>query len=323
VRPDHGIRVPNTRNPQPATTFDPPPEIVWTDTAIRPIATTHDCRTRLHVLTMADGSGPFTDRTFMIDECSECGLGVTRPIPTEDTAHLLYEARQSADFQAEDSRLVWRLKEFAARKDVRGFCKGVEIRDGALMLDFGCGNGAFVAAMQEVFPRARVMGTDQHPAPPSVLRPEQYLPYGHLDELRGICSLILCRHVLEHTYDPVKLLSELRGLLEPGGVVALEVPSLESKVKSIFGRFWDGYNAPYHPLHFTRRSLRAAVETAGFSVIREGGAEMPKMGRSLRNVLGTKYGLGLFTVGMALQPLQVGIGLVTGTSVCLRIWGRN
>ena len=324
MRPDPVITTPDAGNPEPASaTHDSRPEIVWTNAAIRPIATTHDCRARLRELTVAQGSGAFADRTFAIDECCECGLGVTRPIPTEDTAYLLYQTRQSTDFQPGDSRLVWRLKAFAARRDVRAFCRGVEIRGDARMLDFGSGNGAFVEAMQDVFPRARVMGTDRHLSPPAAIRPGQYVSYRRLDELRGQCSFVLCRHVLEHAYDPAKMLGQVRDLLEPGGVVALEVPSLETKVKFIFGRFWDGYYVPYHPLHFTRRSLRVVVETAGFSVIREGNAEMPKMGRSLQNVLGTKYGLGLFAVGMALQPLQIGVGLVTGTSVCLRIWGRK
>jgi SAM-dependent methyltransferase len=298
--------------------------IVWTDFAIRPLANGHDCRVKRRKLAVARGSGPFRDRTFTISECAECGMGFTNPIPTEETSPLLYETRESVDFQPNDSGFVARLKAFAARKDARSFCRGVAIGRGDVLLDFGCGNGAFVHAMQQVHPDARALGSDRHPTPPGSLSTDQYVAHERLAELKGRCALVLCRHVLEHTYDPVALLEMLGGLLRPGGVLALEVPSLETKVKSLFGENWDGYYVPYHPLHFTRGSLRNVMEAAGLSVIREGSAEMPKMGRSIQNVLGSKsYGLGLFALGMALQPLQVGIGLVTGTSVCLRIWGRK
>jgi precorrin-6B methylase 2 len=296
--------------------------ILWMSKAIRPFASDHDCQTRLRVVATARGSGPFSKTKFTVSQCAQCTLGFTDPIPTEETSPLLYETRESIDFQPDDSPFVSTLKALAARRDVRAFCRDVAVENTDVMLDMGCGNGAFVLAMQQVFPRAEVIGADRQPTPPSLLTKEQYRTYERMEELEGRCAFVLCRHVLEHTYDPVRLLKNLRKVLQPGGVIAIEVPSLETKMKAIFGEYWDGYYVPYHPLHFTRRSLRTVVESAGLSVIREGGAEMPKIGRSLRNLLGSQYGPGLFTVGMVLHPFQVLIGLFSGTSVCLRIWAR-
>jgi SAM-dependent methyltransferase len=177
--------------------------------------------------------------------------------------------------------------------------------------------------MHEVFPNVQVIGSDLHTSPPPMLTTCNYVQYSRLSDMQNCFDLILCRHVLEHSYDPVGLVAQLASHLKPGGVLAVEVPSLETKVKSLFGKYWDGYYAPFHTVHFCRDSLAAILERAGLRVFRQGGAEMPKMGRSIQNVLGWEYNVALFAAGILLQPLQIGIGLLTGTSVCLRAWARK
>jgi SAM-dependent methyltransferase len=265
------------------------------------------------------GTGRYSDMKFTVNRCGICGLGFTEPIPTESTAHLLYETRESNDFQPNDSPLVARLKGIATRSDVRGFVKGLDLPEGPV-LDFGCGNAAFTTAMRDVFPTREAFGADLQNASPSALSTSNYLTYSALFAGSRRYAFIICRHVLEHSYDPVGLLSSLYDLLAPGGFLVLEVPSIETAVAKLFGKSWAGFYVPYHPIHFSSGSLRAAVEAAGFKAIREGGAEMPHMGRSIRNMAGCRYHLGLFIVGVLLHPMQVAVGIATNTSVCLRIW---
>jgi SAM-dependent methyltransferase len=267
------------------------------------------------------GSGPFSNQIFSIDECKTCGLGFTSPVPTEATSHLLYESRESNDFQPGDLWIIAKLKAMAARRDIRKVFRGIELGEGATVLDYGCGNGAFTRAVQEVYPGVASFGADAHETSPG-LGDGSYLSYEQLRASNRRFDMILCRHVLEHTYDPVQTLTFLRSLLAETGVLIIEVPSLQTKVRGLFGKYWDGYYAPFHPLHFTHRSLARVLELAGFEVTREGSAEMPKMGRSLRNAIGCEYGPALFVLGILLQPLQLAIGFFTGTSVCLRAWAR-
>lgn len=296
-------------------------KLVFTENWLCPTRRNGGCESSRRKLASAVGDGQFADRTFTIWECTSCQIGFTDPVPSEETSHLLYEDRESNDFQPDDPKIVSRLKAFAAKRDARRMFRDVRVPDGSYVLDFGCGNGAFSRAVQELYPRASSMGADSHPVPPN-LAESSYYSYNQLRNLNHKFDVILCRHVLEHTYDPVQTLTFLRTLLTDSGTLIIEVPSLETKVKSLFGKYWDGYYAPFHPLHFTRRSLARVLELAGFEVTRQGSAEMPKMGRSIRNVLNCRYGPVLFALGMLLQPVQVGIGLLTGTSVCLRAWAR-
>ncbi len=268
------------------------------------------------------GGGIYRNQTFSILYCPLCSLGFSDPIPTEDTAHLLYEDRESFDFQPNESQLVTNLKMAAARRDLKSFCNTV-VASAATMLDYGCGNGTYTRAIQQLFPDATVIGADLHSSSPHALRPEDYASYEDLFTMQGVFDFVLCRHVLEHSYDPVGLVNRIAKLLKPCGVLAVEVPSLKTGVKHLFGKYWDGYYAPFHTMHFSKVSLAATLQKAGLTVFRQGGAEMPKMGRSIQNVLNCKYNPILFATGIVLQPLQIGVGLLTGTSVCLRAWGRK
>jgi SAM-dependent methyltransferase len=248
-------------------------------------------------------------------------LGLTRPLPHPDAAGELYSERTSIDFQPGDAGFISSVKLRFARRDARSFARLTP--NAKTILDYGCGNGAFTIALKAEFPGTRVFGADYHTAAPKSLRPDEYIPYQDLEARSGEFDLILLRHVLEHTYDPVQFLEFLRKLLSDEGVLAIEVPSLNTPFRKIFGKCWDGYYVPYHPLHFTRESLTLATQSAGLTPIAYGNAEMPKMGRSLRNVLGCQYGPLLFAAGVALHPLQLAVGLLTGTAVCQRIWARK
>lgn len=75
-------------------------------------------------------------------------------------------------------------------------------------------------------------------------------------------------HVLEHDENPVALLKEVYRVLKPGGRLLVAVPNARSAVRSIFKRFWFGYDLPRHRLVFTPRSLRNTLENSGFNLDR-------------------------------------------------------
>lgn len=296
------------------------PDLV--STPVPPLPIGHDCREGWQPVALARGAPPFADRDFTINACPRCGLGYTAMVPAETDAGSLYASRASDQFQAADSRPVKWLKAMAARRDAASFSRGLDLGASPRILDYGCGNGAFVAAMQRVHPDADVLGSDLHESPPSGLAASQYVPQSRLWDQPRRFDLVLCRHVFEHTYRPIEILDRLRELLRPGGTLVIEVPRLDAAVRRLFGRQWEGFYAPYHTLHFTRASLVGLVRAAGFTVTRVGGADMPMIGRSLQNCLGVDYRLGLFALGMALQPLQVAIGAASGKTACLRLWAQ-
>lgn len=81
-------------------------------------------------------------------------------------------------------------------------------------------------------------------------------------------ALISLQHVLEHLPDPLESLVRCRTLLQPGGLLVVGVPNIESVEARLFGRRWIGLDIPRHLTHFTPATLTRLVERSGFEVLR-------------------------------------------------------
>jgi SAM-dependent methyltransferase len=147
-----------------------------------------------------------------------------------------------------------------------------EARPGERVLDLGCGAGRFLAALREAGAeavgvelaeaaaeraRANVPGADVR-----LLEPDGSLPLGH-----GEIDLVWCSEVLEHIPDVSHALLEVRRVLKPGGRALITVP-FHGRVQAAavaLTRF-DAHFDPLgqHVRFFTRASLAAALENAGF-----------------------------------------------------------
>jgi ubiquinone/menaquinone biosynthesis C-methylase UbiE len=89
------------------------------------------------------------------------------------------------------------------------------------------------------------------------LEPDAALPFAD-----SSFDLVLCAETLEHVQDVGLLVSEARRVLEPGGTLAVTTPAHRGIVLGGFERRFDPLSP--HIRFFTRRSLRALLEGAGF-----------------------------------------------------------
>jgi SAM-dependent methyltransferase len=115
--------------------------------------------------------------------------------------------------------------------------------------------------------------------------------------------------VLEHIPEPVTLLRTLAQLLEPGGSIAVKVPSgpgqwwKERVLSSITsGRPISIADNLVHVNHFSPRALAMALERAGFTDVRvrAGAPELlPAAGRPFRRALSNGVRLGVYAAARA------------------------
>ena len=143
------------------------------------------------------------------------------------------------------------------------------VERGSRVLDVGCGAGFFLDAA-----RARgynVAGLDLSPVPASHAREQLGLDvtvnslYGLGAETNSFDAVTIFQ-TIEHDPDPAALCSELFRIVKPGGVVMVTTPAADGFVARVMGRRWFGYRNIEHVSFFSRRSLRHALESAGFEI---------------------------------------------------------
>jgi SAM-dependent methyltransferase len=142
---------------------------------------------------------------------------------------------------------------------------------GGLLLDVGCGNGRFLELASEM--GWRVEGIDLDPVAVETAKTLGFSvrcgTIKVLDDVSEHYDVITLSHVIEHVYDPLSLLTSLRRLLKPEGVLWLETPNLDSLGFARFGPAWRGLEPPRHLVLFNSECLIDLLKQAGFSKPRQ------------------------------------------------------
>jgi SAM-dependent methyltransferase len=137
--------------------------------------------------------------------------------------------------------------------------------------DIGCGYQATI--MRRYLESARstllvdISLADDLKVHPKVTAIEGELP-GVLTELPArSLDVIFCMSVIEHLWEPERTLAELRRLLRPGGVCAINVPSWAGKPVLEFLAFKLGFSPEEmedHKMYYDPRDLWPLLVRAGF-----------------------------------------------------------
>jgi 2-polyprenyl-3-methyl-5-hydroxy-6-metoxy-1,4-benzoquinol methylase len=158
---------------------------------------------------------------------------------------------------------------------------------GRRLVDIGCGPGTFLLVARrrgwevvgieptvEPARRAVALGLDVHQGDVST--------FG--DQRADRFDVAVSFEVLEHVPQPVPILCDIYRVLEPGGHLLVSVPNLDDpyclKVQI------PSAMPPVHINFFNRTSLRSALITAGFEVLRFKTLPIPTS--SIRNIHGTR-----------------------------------
>jgi SAM-dependent methyltransferase len=152
------------------------------------------------------------------------------------------------------------------------------------VLDIGCARGGYGKALKTVDPRIFVTGIEQNPTLAAAAAPHyDALIVAPVEQLRlnAPVDLINCGDVLEHLQDPWTLLTQLHGLLKPGGYLVMSIPNAGHWTiarQLLKGRFEYVPLGPLcigHVRWFTESSIRRDLEMAGFVIDRFERQQMP------------------------------------------------
>ena len=202
--------------------------------------------------------------TFRLVRCRQCGLVYQDPRPLAVSLQSFYgpgygprtphpgKRRRMAIYQQRIVDKVCRMtgSAFGTRR----------------ILDVGCGAGDLLSLVRQ-------LGWEAAGVEPSgaVAMPEDALVVADLsdralDEYRF--DLVVMSHSLEHMPEPARALARVRELITPAGLLFIAAPNIASLEARIFRSRWYHLDLPRHLYHFTPKTLRALLRSAGFRVTR-------------------------------------------------------
>lgn len=206
---------------------------------------------------------------YNLAACTQCShKWVTNP-PHRDRLSDHYQNEMGVQMRSRPTRLFEIARQIRMKREFSYLERYVGKID--RLVDIGCGDGAFLRSAGAAVNRT---GVDLHVPDRTDGRNDgitflaQALPIsmsnpaliGHLDK-----SHCVLRHVLEHSPDPINLLTELHQAGSQS--ISLTVPNASSLIARLSKQYWYYWDPPRHLHYFNERSIRYALDKAGWSVV--------------------------------------------------------
>lgn len=216
------------------------------------------------ILCQAEKSRAFLDLTeCSYVRCSGCGLVYLQPMPNRAT---LMEIYSGVDDRVVDPFIDPTGEELLFMERFKSELDRIEKQaTGGRILDIGSAWGFFLHVCRERGWEA--WGVDPARVESEYARRRFGLPVmtGTLIDARfpsGFFDVVTLWHVFEHLLDPPSELAEIRRVLKPGGLVVINVPTVQAARDFEYGP------VPLHCWYFDRKTLSSLVEREGFCVAR-------------------------------------------------------
>lgn len=216
---------------------------------------------------------------YSLFRCPACSMvwQTNPPKPEQMHCHYTDDYHRLISTSGESAPHRWRARKAALT---------THKRSGAL-LDLGCSSGSFLASLKnepwelygiemsaqgakaaEKLSGAQVFVGDIPDAP---FAPESF-------------DVITCFDVLEHVYDPLRVMGCVSKWLKPDGIFYVLVPNIDSAESRVFKTYWHGLELPRHLSHFAPASLRKLATSVRLEEISLETRRNPAVGTSLRYV---------------------------------------
>jgi SAM-dependent methyltransferase len=216
---------------------------------------------------------------YILMRCPACSLVWLSqpPAPTEMHLHYTdaYDRLISAAGQNSPHRWRERKKTLAQYK-----------QSGAL-LDLGCSSGSFLQSLPSESWELSGIEMSADSARNAEASTGAKVFVGEILEAsfpQESFDVVTCFDVLEHLYEPRKIMARVSAWLKPGGIFYVLVPNVDSAEARVFGSYWHGLELPRHLFHYSPASLKFVAESAGLRMLSLETRRNPAVGTSLRYV---------------------------------------
>jgi SAM-dependent methyltransferase len=231
---------------------------------------------------------------YALVRCPNCFLVWLRnpPEPSEMYLHYTdaYDKLISASGQNSPNR--WRDRKAALTPH----------KQSGALLDMGCSSGAFLESLRGDGWKLHGIEMSSECAKIAEARSGAQVLVGNIVDApfrSESFDVITCFDVLEHLYEPRRVLAKVADWLKPGGIFYVLVPNVAAAEARAFGSYWHGLELPRHLFHYSPASLKFLAESAGLRPVSLETRRNPAVGTSLRYVWDDVFG----AVGIRRTPV--------------------
>lgn len=215
---------------------------------------------------------------YTLVRCPSCSLvWLSRP-PKPSEMHLHYtDAYDRLIAAAGDDPARWGFRLDAI----------AQFKTSGSLLDLGCSSGSFLESVRGESWQLFGIEMSAKAARTAEARSSACVFVGDILDAqfpKESFDVVTCFDVLEHVYEPRKVMQRIAEWLRPGGIFYVLVPNVDSAEGRVFRGFWHGLELPRHLFHFSPRSLRSLAESVGLHEVSLETHRNPAVGTSLRYV---------------------------------------
>ena len=232
-------------------------------------------------------------REYELRRCRACNLVWLAQPPAPNEMHEHYTAAYHKLISgAGDDPSRWNRR----RADL------LQFKQSGSLLDLGCSSGSFLASMRGDAWSLHGVEMSANEAAAAEARTGGKIFVGSVLDAPfqpESFDAITCFDVLEHIYEPHRVMAKVSYWLKPGGVFYIHVPNIDSAEARMFGSYWHGLELPRHLFHYSPASLQFLAESVGLRPLSLETRRNPAVGVSLRYVWDDVFG----AVGIRRTPV--------------------
>lgn len=209
-----------------------------------------------------------TQEKFNILTCQTCLLTYTSPRPALEKIGSYYESEQYISHNDSKSGIIGAIYKMVRKYALFNKEKLIsKYTAGKVILDFGCGSGAFLNYLNKKDWKVTGVEYDDKTRDRLISETQLKVDKDTSKLTKGTFDIITTWHVLEHVYELQETLENLNSLLKPSGKLIIAVPNHKSHDAKTFGKYWAALDVPRHLYHFDMDSIKHTTSKAGFKLL--------------------------------------------------------
>lgn len=214
-----------------------------------------------------------SDELFQFQNCDGCGLVFLNPRldpkGLKDYYTDYYLPYRGADAWGKYHKQVAGSQVSLDKKRVALVASHSDMTKDSLVLDVGCGKPSFLKACRDKY-GCRTLGidfSDEGWKESGTAYASLELKVGEVKDLPQDLrpDVITMWHYLEHDYNPLQTLKDLKAISHEDTKLIIEVPNYDSDSRRKYGKHWAGFHTPRHTFLFTPDTLRLLLSASGWN----------------------------------------------------------